>query len=49
MKELEKRCRQLKKEREKMWDTLGMNWNEGSCLPNPNQMVSCAFLSQLIK
>ncbi len=32
-KELEKRCRQLQKEREEMWERLGMNWRKGTCLP----------------
>lgn len=33
-KEVEMRCRQLQKEREEMWERLGMNWREGTCLPN---------------
>jgi len=32
-KELEKRCQQLQKEREEMWERLGMNWRKGTCLP----------------
>jgi hypothetical protein len=48
-KELKKRCEQLQVEREEMWERLGMNWRESSCLPKPIEMVACAFLSRLIK
>jgi hypothetical protein len=37
-KELEKRCQQLQKEREEMWERLGMNWRKGTCLPNPKHV-----------
>ena len=37
-KELEKRCQQLQKEREEMWERLGMNWRKGTCLPNPKHI-----------
>jgi len=37
-KELEKRCQQLQKEREEMWERLGMNWRKGTCLPNPRDI-----------
>jgi len=37
-KELEKRCQQLQKEREEMWESLGMNWRKGTCLPNPKDI-----------
>ena len=35
---LEKRCQQLQKEREEMWERLGMNWRKGTCLPNPKHI-----------
>ena len=35
---LEKRSRQLQKEREEMWERLGMNWRKGTCLPNPKHI-----------
>jgi hypothetical protein len=35
---LEKRSRQLQKEREEMWERLGMNWRKGTCLPNPKDI-----------
>ena len=28
--ELEKRCQQLQKEREEMWERLGMDWQKGN-------------------
>ena len=37
-KELEKRCQQLQKDREEMWERLGMNWRKGTCLPNPKDI-----------
>jgi len=37
-KDLEKRCRQLQKEREEMWERLGMNWRKGVCSPNPKDI-----------
>jgi len=37
-KELEKRCQQLQEEREEMWERLGMNWRNGTCLPNPKDI-----------
>lgn len=48
-KELEKRCRQLQKEREEMWESLGMNWRENSCLPIAKERVSCNFITELTK
>ena len=48
-KELEKRCQQLQKEREEMWERLGMNWKENSCLPKPSERATHAFLSKLVK
>ena len=37
-KELEKSCQQLRREREEMWESLGMNWKKNSCLPNPKDI-----------
>ena len=28
----------LKKEREEMWERLGMDWRKGTCLPNPKDI-----------
>ena len=39
-KELEKRCQQLQREREEMWEKLGMNWRENSCLPAPKESTT---------
>lgn len=39
-KELEKRCQQLQREREEMWERLGMNWKENSCLPAPKKSTT---------
>ena len=47
-KELEKRCQQLQKEREEMWERLGMNWKENSCLPKISERASFRFLTQLV-
>ena len=38
----------LKKEREEMWERLGMNWRENSCLPKINERASFRFLTQLV-
>ena len=46
-KELEKRCQQLQKEREEMWERLGMNWKENACLPKPSEKAPYAFLKRL--
>ena len=32
------RCQQLLREREEMWERLGMNWRKGTCLPNPKDI-----------
>ena len=48
-KELEKRCQQLQQEREEMWERLGMNWKEGSCLPKGKERAAFAFIDKLIK
>ena len=45
---LEKRSRQLQKEREEMWERLGMNWRENSCLPKISERASFGFLTKLI-
>jgi len=44
----DKQDKKLKKEREEMWERLGMNWKENSCLPKANQRASFAFLTQLV-
>ena len=31
----DKADKMLKKEREEMWERLGMDWRKGTCLPNP--------------
>ena len=46
---LEKRCQQLQKEREEMWERLGMNWKENSCLPKPSERATYASLIRLLK
>ena len=46
--ELKDRCRQLQKEREEMWERLGMNWTESSCLPRAKEKASCSFLTTLL-
>jgi len=38
-KQLEERCQQLQKEREEMWERLGMNWQKGTCLPSGPSLV----------
>ena len=48
-KELEKKCQQLQKEREEMWESLGMNWRENSCLPIAKERVSYSFITELTK
>jgi hypothetical protein len=48
-KELEKRCDQLQKEREEMWERLGMNWNENSCLPTAKERASSNYITELTK
>jgi hypothetical protein len=45
---LEKRCRQLQKEREEMWERLGMNWRKGVCSPNPKD-IWCKTSFKLLK
>ena len=45
---LEKRSRQLQKEREEMWERLGMNWRENSCLPKISERASFKFLTKLV-
>ena len=45
----DKADKMLKKEREEMWERLGMNWKENSCLPKVNERASFRFLTQLIK
>ena len=46
---LEKRSRQLQKEREEMWERLGMNWKENSCLPKISERAATTFIAKLIK
>jgi len=45
---LGKRSRQLQKEREEMWERLGMNWRENSCLPKISERASFKFLTKLV-
>ncbi len=44
----DKADKMLKKEREEMWERLGMNWKENSCLPKVNERASFRLLAQLI-
>ena len=44
----DKADKKLKKEREEMWERLGMNWRENSCLPKINERASFRFLTQLV-
>ena len=39
----------LKKEREEMWERLGMNWKENSCLPKISERAATTFIEKLIK
>jgi hypothetical protein len=45
----DKADKMLQKEREEMWERLGMNWKENSCLPKPSERATHAFLSKLVK
>jgi hypothetical protein len=44
----DKADKMLKKEREEMWERLGMNWKENSCLPKISERASFRFLTQLV-
>jgi len=44
----DKADKRLKKEREEMWERLGMNWRENSCLPKISERASFRFLTQLV-
>ena len=44
----DKADKKLKKEREEMWERLGMNWRENSCLPKTSERASFRFLTQLV-
>tara|TARA_R110000765_G_scaffold231307_1_gene334690 strand:+ start:538 stop:693 length:156 start_codon:yes stop_codon:yes gene_type:complete len=46
---MEKKYQQLQKEREEMWERLGMNWREGSCLPAEKERAATTFIAKLIK
>lgn len=46
---MEKKYQQLQKEREQMWERLGMNWREGSCLPTKKARATTTFITKLIK
>jgi len=39
----------LKKEREEMWERLGMNWKENSCLPKISERAATTFIAKLTK
>ena len=39
----------LQKEREEMWERLGMNWKEGSCLPKAKERATTTFVMKLLK
>ena len=44
----DKADKKLKREREEMWERLGMNWEENSCLPKTSERASFRFLTQLV-
>ena len=44
----DKADKMLKKEREEMWERLGMNWRENSCLPKISERASFKFLTKLV-
>tara|TARA_R100001377_G_scaffold21499_1_gene11387 strand:- start:247 stop:456 length:210 start_codon:yes stop_codon:yes gene_type:complete len=46
---MEKKYQQRQKEREEMWESLGMNWKEGSCLPKAKERATTTFVMKLIK
>ena len=46
---MEKKYQQLQKEREEMWERLGMNWKENSCLPKISERAATTFIAKLIK
>ena len=46
---MEKKYQQLQKEREEMWERLGMNWKEGSCLPKAKERATTPFVMKLVK
>lgn len=46
---MEKKCQELQKEREEMWERLGMNWKEGSCLPKAKERSTTTFVMKLAK
>jgi len=37
------------KKREEMWESLGMNWRENSCLPKAKERAAYSFLIGLTK
>ena len=39
----------LQKEREEMWERLGMNWKKGTCLPAKKERAAVTFIAKLIK
>ena len=45
----DKADKMLQKERQEMWERLGMKWKENSCLPKPSERATHAFLSKLVK
>ena len=45
----DKADKMLKKEREEMWERLGMNWKENSCLPKISERAATTFIAKLIK
>ena len=45
----DKADKKLKKEREEMWERLGMNWKENSCLPKISERAATTFIAKLIK
>ena len=46
---MEKKYQQLQKEREEMWERLGMNWKEGICLPAKKERAAITFIEKLVK
>jgi hypothetical protein len=46
---MKKKYQRLQKEREEMWERLGMNWREDSCLPTEKERATTTFIAKLIK
>ena len=46
---MEKKHQQLQKEREELWERLGMNWKKGTSLPAKKERAAVTFIAKLIK